>query len=47
MKHSPSEPALEALANFIDRLDIPETTDEKLASEDREFPPSMVDGKLQ
>ena len=45
--NSPSEPALEALANLIDRLDIPETTDEKLAAEDQEFRPAMVDGKLQ
>jgi hypothetical protein len=40
-----SEPALEALAKFIDQLDIPVTTDEKLATEDREFPPALVDGK--
>jgi hypothetical protein len=40
-----NEPALEALADFIDQLDIPVTTDEKLASEDREFQPALVDGK--
>ncbi|MBU6183470.1 MAG: hypothetical protein KGR46_11760 [Verrucomicrobia bacterium] len=45
--NSPSEPALEALANLIDQLDIPETTDEKLAAEDQEFRPALVDGKLQ
>ena len=44
-KTSPSEPALEALANLIERLDIPETTDEKLAAEDQEFRPALVDGK--
>jgi hypothetical protein len=44
--HSPkNEPALEALANLIDRLDIEQTTDENLAAEDREFPPALVDGK--
>ena len=40
-----NEPALEALAEFIDQLDIPVTTDEKLAAEDSEFPPALVDGK--
>jgi hypothetical protein len=40
-----SEPALEALANHIDQLDIPVTTDETLATEDRDFPPALVDGK--
>jgi len=45
-KNSPkSEPALEALAKFIDELDIPVTTDENLTAEDREFPPALVDGK--
>jgi hypothetical protein len=44
--HSPkNEPALEALANLIDRLGIEQTTDENLAAEDREFPPALVDGK--
>jgi hypothetical protein len=46
IQHSPkSEPALEALANLIDQLDIPVTTDETLATEDRDFPPALVDGK--
>ena len=41
---SPSEPALEALANLIDQLDIAETTDEKLAQEDTLFAPALIDG---
>ena len=45
MNSPKNEPALEALANLIDRLDIEETTDENLAAEDREFPPALVDGK--
>lgn len=40
-----SDSALEALANLIDRLEIPVTTDETLATEDRDFPPALVDGK--
>jgi hypothetical protein len=44
MEHSPNEPALEALASLIDRLDIPETTDEKLAIEDAVFAPALVNG---
>lgn len=41
---SPNEPALEALANLIGQLDIPETTDEKLAQEDAVFAPALIDG---
>lgn len=43
-ENSPSEPALEALAKFIDTLDIPKTTDEKLAQDDTLFAPAMIDG---
>lgn len=44
MHLKPNEPALEALANLIGHLDIPETTDEKLAQEDTIFAPALIDG---
>lgn len=42
---SPSEPALEALAKFIDTLDIPIVSEKELSQDDKEFRPALVDGQ--
>ena len=44
-ENSPSEPALEALAKFIDTLDIPIVSEKELAQDDKAFRPSLVDGQ--
>jgi hypothetical protein len=41
----PSEPALEALANLIDTLDIPIVSEKELAQDDKAFRPALVDGQ--
>lgn len=43
--NSPSEPALEALAKFIDTLDIPIVSEKELAQDDETFRPALVDGQ--
>lgn len=44
-KNSPSEPALEALAKFIDTLDIPIMSEKELAQDDKAFRPALVNGQ--
>lgn len=44
-ENSPSEPALEALAKFIDTLDIPIVSEKELAQDDKAFRPALVDGQ--
>jgi hypothetical protein len=44
-ENSPSEPALEALAKFIDTLDIPIASEKELAQDDETFRPAIVNGQ--
>lgn len=43
--NSSKEPDLSPLLTALDAMEIPVTTEEKLAAEDAEFAPAMVDGK--